>query len=214
MIEISAAIRNCAETSTLAGCFQHPTSSTTNHLKWIKRFLISDFWFPFLFTWIFVSFLWIISAMVVMEGDRTWYEGSTTTGATQHPNSPLPSGASQHHQDSSGAEADSYFKGSAAASQYFSQAAAMQSAYGGINHGKIVAACVCVFMCPSVFVSYVCIYLCLYMCVCLCICVCVNGYLCLCVCMHAYVFVCVCVHVCVLYVCMCVRVNAYLCISM
>ena len=95
--------------------------------------------------------------MVVMEGDRTWYEGSTTTGATQHPNSPLPSGASQHHQDSSGAEADSYFKGSAAASQYFSQAAAMQSAYGGINHGKIIAACVWVYV--SECVCVICVYL-------------------------------------------------------
>ena len=73
--------------------------------------------------------------MVVMEGDRTWYEG--TAGATQHPNSPLPSGNSQHHQETSGTDADSYFKGSAA-SQYFSQAAAMQSAYGGMTHGELV----------------------------------------------------------------------------
>ena len=75
--------------------------------------------------------------MVVMEGERTWYEGSA--GAPQHPNSPLPAGAAQHHQEGAGgagADADSYFKGSSAASQYFSQAAAMQSAYGGMTHGK------------------------------------------------------------------------------
>jgi len=72
--------------------------------------------------------------MVVMEGERTWYEGAA--GANQHPNSPLPSANTQHHQESSGAEADSYFKGSAA-SQYFSQAAAMQSAYGGMTHARI-----------------------------------------------------------------------------
>ena len=76
--------------------------------------------------------------MVVMEGERTWYEGAA--GANQHPNSPLPSGTSQHHQEASGTEADSYFKGSAA-SQYFSQAAAMQSAYGGMTHGEFI----CVF---------------------------------------------------------------------
>lgn len=69
-----------------------------------------------------------------MEGERTWYEGAA--GATQHPNSPLPSGTSQHHQEASGTEADSYFKGSAA-SQYFSQAAAMQSAYGGMTHARM-----------------------------------------------------------------------------
>ena len=73
--------------------------------------------------------------MVVMEGERTWYEGAA--GANQHPNSPLPSATTQHHQESSGAEADSYFKGSAA-SQYFSQAAAMQSAYGGMTHGELI----------------------------------------------------------------------------
>ena len=74
--------------------------------------------------------------MVVMEGERTWYEGAS--GTTQHPNSPLPSGTSQHHQEPSGTDADSYFKGSSAASQYFSQAAAMQSAYGGMTHGESI----------------------------------------------------------------------------
>ena len=35
-------------------------------------------------------------------------------------------------------EADAYFKESSTASQYFSQAAALQSAYGSMSHGKVL----------------------------------------------------------------------------
>merc|ERR1719412_588820 len=60
----------------------------------------------------------------------SWYESAASPSS--QPSQPEPNAVHQQSQES---QAD-YFKGSSAASQYFTQAA-MQSAYGGMSHARM-----------------------------------------------------------------------------